>query len=172
MTEPVGDRRGHTGVAGGGARGEAVYQELILEHYRHPRNKGELPGADVTLAYRNPLCGDELVVQLAMDGRTVREARFGGQGCAISQAAASMLTSALRGGTVDEARALLASYVAMVHGDAAAMADATLGDLRSLSAVARLPARRKCALLAAEAFSAALEELQATRPRPSAPAQG
>lgn len=145
---------------GGSARGEAVYQELILHHYRHPRNKGVLPDADVTLAHNNPLCGDELVVYLALDGTTVREACFTGQGCAISQAAASMLTSALRGRTVDEARALLASYASMFGGDAGAAAaaadDPALGDLRALAGVARLPARVRCALLPADALGRAL----------------
>ena len=150
-------------MAGRTARSEALYQELILDHYRSPRNRGELPGADVTIAHRNPLCGDELTVSLALDGERVREARFMGRGCAISQAAASMLTGALRGLTIVEARALLARYAAMFTSDASAAAsaadDPTLGELRALSGVARLPARIRCALLPSDAFTRALGEL-------------
>jgi nitrogen fixation NifU-like protein len=149
------------GDRAGSARSEALYQELILDHYRHPRNKGVLADADVTLAHHNPLCGDELVVYLALDGQTVREARFTGQGCAISQAAASMLTTAVRGTTVAEARALLARYAAMFDADAATAASAAdapvLGELRALAGVSRLPARVKCALLPADALTGALD---------------
>ncbi|MHB1223723.1 MAG: Fe-S cluster assembly sulfur transfer protein SufU [Gemmatimonadaceae bacterium] len=161
------DGAGGGGDRAGSARGEALYQELILDHYRHPRNKGVLADADVTLAHHNPLCGDELVVYLALDGPRVREARFTGQGCAISQAAASMLTTAVRGATVTEARALLARYASIFAADATAAtaaADPALGDLRSLAGVSRLPARVKCALLPADAFAAALAQLQARPP--------
>lgn len=149
-----------TRAAGVSARSEAIYQELILDHYRSPRNRSVLNDADVTITHRNPLCGDELIVYLAMDGTTVREARFTGQGCAISQAAASMLTGALRGGSVDDARVILASYSSMMHGDPASRDDPTLGELRALAGVARLPARVKCALLPADAFSRALDQFE------------
>lgn len=150
---PVGGR-----AAGSSARSEAIYQELILDHYRSPRNRSVLEDADVVVTHRNPLCGDELVVYLGMDGSKVREARFTGQGCAISQAAASMLTGALRGGSVKDARAILARYASMFHGDGASPDDPLLGELRALAGVARLPARVKCALLPADAFSIALDQ--------------
>ena len=70
------------------ARLQAVYQELLLDHYRRPRNKGAVENADATVPRRNPLCGDEITLSLALDGGRVREARFVGQGCSISQAAA------------------------------------------------------------------------------------
>lgn len=150
---------------GGSARSEALYQELILDHYRSPRNRGELPDADVTIAHRNPLCGDELTVALALEGDRVREARFMGRGCAISQAATSMLTGAMRGLTTAESRELLARYASMFTSDAAAAAvaaaDPVLGDLRALSGVARLPARVKCAMLPADALTRALDALPA-----------
>lgn len=149
-----------TRTGGSSARSEAIYQELILDHYRSPRNRSVLDDADVLVTHRNPLCGDELVVYLALDGTTVREARFTGQGCAISQAAASMLTGALRGGSMDDARAILACYSSMMHGDAASTEDPTLGELRALAGVARLPARVKCALLPADAFSRALDQFE------------
>ncbi len=157
MTEdaPPGTRSGASS-----ARSEAIYQELILDHYRSPRNRSVLEDADVVVTHRNPLCGDELVVYLALDGDKIREARFTGQGCAISQAAASMLTGALNGGTVDDARAILACYSSMMHGDASSIDDPSLGELRALAGVARLPARVKCALLPADAFSRALDEFE------------
>lgn len=138
------------------ARTEALYQELILDHYRRPRNRRELAHADRTAERRNPLCGDAIRVELAMDDDRVREAAFAGQGCSISQAAASMLTGALHGRTGAEAVALLRRYAAMIGGDAAAAADDALGELRALSGVARHPARHTCALLPAQAFAEAL----------------
>ena len=135
----------------------AIYQELILDHYRRPRNKGAPPAdaSDVrTAERRNPLCGDEVTLSLAFgdDGR-VRDVRFTGRGCSISQAAASMLTEAVRGKTRDEVEALLARYTAMVHGDAAAKDDPSLGELRALSGVSRFPARIRCATLAWSALA-------------------
>ena len=134
----------------------AIYQELILDHYRRPRNKGPLEAPDAAAERRNPLCGDEIVLQLAFDGDVVREARFTGRGCSISQASASMLTQALRGRTRAQADALLRRFTARVHGDADAGRDETLGELRALQGVARFPARIRCATLAWSALDEAL----------------
>jgi nitrogen fixation NifU-like protein len=136
----------------------AIYQELILDHYRRPRNKGALEAADVTAARKNPLCGDELSLELAFDGDVVREARFTGRGCSISQASASMLTEAVRGRTREEAAALLVRFTEFVHGRAPA--DGMPADLRAFGGVARFPARLKCATLA---WSALAEGLAADR---------
>jgi nitrogen fixation NifU-like protein len=142
---------------------DAVYQELLLDHYRRPRNRGELPDADVTVEQRNPLCGDTLTLQLDLEDGRVRAAGFTGQGCAISQAAASMMTQQLRGKTVEEALALRERFRAMILGDADAARDKALGDLRALSGVARLPVRVKCALLAFSALDEALKSPDAGR---------
>jgi nitrogen fixation NifU-like protein len=133
----------------------AIYQELILDHFRRPRNKGPLDAPEAQRAERrNPLCGDEIALALVMDADDrVREARFTGRGCSISQAAASMLTEAVRGKTRAEVETLLARYTAMVHGDADAAADPLLGELRALSGVARFPARIRCATLAWSALA-------------------
>ncbi|GLC26719.1 Fe-S cluster assembly sulfur transfer protein SufU [Roseisolibacter agri] len=136
----------------------AIYQELILDHYRRPRNKGALEAPDASAERRNPLCGDEIVLQLAFDGDVVREARFTGRGCSISQASASMLTQALRGRTRAEADALLRRFTALVHGDAEAARDGALGELRALQGVARFPARIRCATLAWSALDEALRD--------------
>lgn len=137
------------------ARTEAVYQERILDHYRRPRNRGVLAGADRTASLRNPLCGDEITVYVALDGEVVREAAFTGQGCSITQAAASMLTEAVRGLTRAEGRALLARYAALLSPDAGAWPE-ELGELRSLSGVTRIPARIPCARMPERALATAL----------------
>jgi nitrogen fixation NifU-like protein len=136
----------------------AIYQELILDHYRRPRNKGSLEtlGADAahTAVKRNPLCGDEVALAIEYDaGGRVREARFSGRGCSISQASASMLTQALRGKAPDEVRALLERFTALMHGDQDAADDPLLGELRALGGVARFPARIYCATLAWSALA-------------------
>lgn len=136
----------------------AVYQELLLDHYRRPRNRGDLPDADVTVEQKNPLCGDVLTLQLTLDGDRISEAAFTGQGCAISQAAASMMTQLVKGKTLGEASALRDRFRAMILGDAEAAADKSLGDLRALAGVARLPVRVKCALLAFSALERATKD--------------
>ena len=136
----------------------AVYQELLLDHYRRPRNRGELPNATVTVERRNPLCGDTLTLQLELDGDRVSDVRFTGQGCSISQASASMMTHLIRGKTIGEASALRDRFRAMILGDTAAASDKALGDLRALAGVARLPVRVKCALLGFSALEEAIRE--------------
>ena len=140
----------------------AIYQELILDHFRRPRNKGELDAPNAQTARRkNPLCGDELALSLAFDADDrVTDARFTGHGCSISQASASMLTQAIRGKSRGEVEALLGRFKAMVHGDAAAADDEALGELRALSGVARFPTRIRCATLV---WSALAELLAAER---------
>jgi nitrogen fixation protein NifU and related proteins len=136
----------------------ALYQEVLLDHYRRPRNRGTLAAADVSVDKKNPLCGDEVTLQIAFDGDTVREVRFTGQGCAISQASASMMTQMLVGRSRAEVERVAARFAEMIHGDDAAAHDAALGDLRALAGVARLPVRLKCATLAWGALAEALAE--------------
>jgi len=136
---------------------EALFQDTILAHYRRPRNKGPLAGATAGALIRNPACGDEIEVQVALDpdGR-LRDAKFTGQGCSIMQASASMMTEAVRGLTHADVDALGGSVSAMLEGDARPAADEQLGDLRALSAVGRFPARRQCAALPWRALAKAL----------------
>ena len=142
------------------ARLAAAYQELILDHYRRPRNRGPLARADAQAELRNPLCGDEVTIAVALDERgRVTEARFTGTGCSISQAAASMLTGLIRGKTLAEVAELQQRFAAMLGGDAAAAHDAALGDLRALAGVARVPVRAKCAMLAWRALDEAVKGL-------------
>jgi nitrogen fixation protein NifU and related proteins len=137
---------------------QAMYQELILDHYRRPRNKGTLDAPDMTVPMRNPLCGDEIDLQVKFDGDRLSELRFTGRGCSISQAAASMMTEAVKGKTTAEASAIWDRYHAMILGDEAAAKDKSLGALRSFSGVSKFPARVRCALLAWNALEQAIEE--------------
>ena len=132
----------------------ALYQEIILDHYRRPRNKGTLEAADEHVEIRNPLCGDEVELEVKFDGDTVAELRFTGKGCSISQASASMMTQAVKGKSRDEAAAIFHQFHRLVHGEAPA--DKTLGELRAMAGVSRFPARMRCALLAWGALNEAL----------------
>jgi len=125
-----------------------LYQELILDHYRRPRNKGSLEAHTRRVALSNPTCGDELELDLLLDGDTIADVRFSGRGCSISQASASMMTQLVKGRTLAEARALGARFSEMMHGSADAARDKTLGEARALAGVAKFPVRVKCALLA------------------------
>jgi len=145
------------GGAPSAAKVEALYQELILDHYRRPRNRRALPEATAEATLRNPLCGDEVTMRVRLDGDVVADAAFAGQGCSISQAAASMLTEAVRGRTRAEAAALLAAYGAMLTDRHRPAELPPPGELRALSGVARFPARVRCGLMAADALGRALE---------------
>jgi nitrogen fixation protein NifU and related proteins len=136
----------------------ALYQEMILDHYRRPRNKGTLENADASVEMKNPLCGDEIGVQIAFDGETVSDVKFSGRGCSISQASASMMTQLVKGKSAGEIDAIWKQFRALMLGDSSAAEDPQLGSLRSLSGVARFPARVKCALLAWNALETALTQ--------------
>lgn len=136
----------------------ALYQELILDHYRRPRNKGTLENADASVEVKNPLCGDEICLQVAFEGASVCDLRFAGRGCSISQASASMMTQIVKGKSAEEIEAIRSRFRDLMLGDQSAADDQSLGSLRALSGVARFPARVKCALLAWNALETALSE--------------
>ena len=145
---------------------EELYQEVILDHSRRPRNFGTLPNADVLVHGDNPACGDEihLGVHFSSDGK-LEEIRFSGQGCAISQASASMMTMKLKGKTRTEAAELARSFKDLVTGSADASTTASsestsprLGDLQLLQGVRKFPQRVKCAMLAWRAVEQALAQ--------------
>lgn len=133
----------------------ALYQEIILEHNRSPRNHGELPDATGHAHGKNPMCGDEVSVWVRTAGDRVERVTFTGHGCAISRASASMMTQALTGKTRDEALALFQHFHDMVTG-AGPADEAALGKLKVFGGVSRFPARVKCASLAWHAFRDAL----------------
>jgi len=136
----------------------ALYQEMILDHYRRPRNKGTLDKADATVEMRNPMCGDEIALQVVFDEDGVSDLRFSGRGCSISQASASMMTQLVKGKGREEIDAIRKQFRDLMLGNAPDADDPRLGSLRALSGVARFPARVKCALLAWNALESALAE--------------
>jgi nitrogen fixation NifU-like protein len=136
----------------------ALYQEMILDHYRRPRNKGLLENADASVEMKNPLCGDEIALQVAFDGDSVCDLKFSGRGCSISQASASMMTQLVKGKSTEEIEAIRNRFRDLMLGKASGDDDSQLGSLRALSGVARFPARVKCALLAWNALESALAE--------------
>ena len=124
-----------------------LYRELILDHYRHPRNKGELAHATTNAEGFNPLCGDEIEVDLEIEGDQIRDVAFRGRGCSISQASCSMMTAAVKGQTREEARSLIAAFKAMMI-EPETEPEARLEDLEAFQGVAKFPVRVKCATLA------------------------
>jgi len=136
----------------------SLLQEVILDHYKRPRNRGELPDADAVVHMNNPTCGDEVVLRLKLSGDTITDARFEGVGCSISQASISMMTHLLKGKSAGEAVDLMRRFTEMMHGDEGAARDKQLGDLRALAGVSKFAARVKCALLGWNALEEALKE--------------
>ena len=136
---------------------EDLYQEVILDHYRRPRNRGTVPEPTGTASLRNPLCGDEVDVQVSVQDGKVTDVKFGGRGCSISQASASMMTELVKGRTPDEVHALGERFAEMIRGNAEAAKDQALGQARALSGVSRFPSRVRCALIAWEAMERAVK---------------
>ena len=134
----------------------ALYQEMILDHYRRPRNKGTLENPDASVEMNNPLCGDEIGLQVAFDGDQISDVRFSGRGCSISLASASMMTQLLKGKTRVEIDSIRKRFRELMLGGEPPADEQELGSLRALSGVARFPARVKCALLAWNALESAL----------------
>jgi nitrogen fixation protein NifU and related proteins len=154
---------------------EDLYREIILDHYRNPRNRGDLPTPPARRAEGfNPLCGDEVVVYVDVDADSdqVRDVRIGGQGCSISQSSASMMSAAIKGRSLEEARRLVRAFKAMmsIHehrldGDGHEVSEAVapdpevdLGDLAALQGVVKFPVRIKCATLSWNTLVQALDE--------------
>jgi len=123
-----------------------LYQELILDHYRRRRGQGTLDDPSVAVDQTNPLCGDEIHLELRIDDGVVSAVRHSGDGCSISQASASMMSVALEGRSVDEALELVEHFRLMMHGSEPGDED-RLGDAIALEGVAKYPVRIKCALL-------------------------
>ncbi len=153
---------------------EDLYREIILDHYRSPRNRGEL---EVPPAHRvegfNPLCGDEIVLYLDVDGEVVRDLRIGGQGCSISQSSASMMSAAVKGRSIAETRRLIRTFKAMMsiheaelggeseESPAEEFALSALGELAALQGVVKFPVRIKCATLSWNTLVQGLDEIEA-----------
>ena len=154
---------------------EDLYREIILDHYRNPRNRGELPSPPARRAEGfNPLCGDEIVLYVDVDDAgVVADVKVGGQGCSISQSAASMMSAAVKGRTTNEVRQMIRAFKAMMsiheheldatedEADEAEEIDISLGDLEALRGVVKFPVRIKCATLSWNTLTQALDEADA-----------
>ena len=138
-----------------------IYQEVILDHYRKPRNFSTLEAANQEANGHNPLCGDKVSVFLEIDGEVVKDISFQGAGCAISTASASLMTEAVKGHSVEEVRALFDRFHEMMTGDGESD---DLGKLEALSGVRQIPIRVKCATLAWHTLKAALEDDSGNEP--------
>jgi nitrogen fixation NifU-like protein len=137
---------------------EDLYQEVILDHYKRPRNRGCLPHADHRAEGDNPLCGDHITVFVKVKDGTVEDITFEGSGCAISTASASLMTETLKGKALDEAKALFRKFHGLVTGSKEVGDSNGLGKLEVFSGVCQYPVRVKCATLAWHTFDAALDD--------------
>jgi nitrogen fixation NifU-like protein len=149
---------------------EDLYREIILDHYRSPRNRGELPSPPARRAEGfNPLCGDEVVVYVEVDGDKVTDIRISGQGCSISQSSASLMSGAVKGKTISEVRDLIHTFKAMmsIHearlgesesDDPVALDPDSLGELAALQGVVKFPVRIKCATLSWNTLAQTLDD--------------
>jgi nitrogen fixation protein NifU and related proteins len=155
---------------------EDLYREIILDHYRNPRNRGELPTPPAVRSEGfNPLCGDEVQVYLDVHDGVVDDIRISGQGCSISQSSASMMSQAIKGRSVPEARALLHAFKSMMSiEDGHDREDADdaepgvkMGDLEALQGVVKYPVRIKCATLAWNTLAQGLDEAEVAAGDPS-----
>jgi nitrogen fixation protein NifU and related proteins len=136
---------------------EELYKEVILDHYRTPRNKGRLDPHDVMLERNNPLCGDEIELFVKFESETLAGISFDGKGCSISQASASMMTEKVQDLSVKDATELAETIKAMMSGEEEGDPE-VLGDLVSLKGVVKYPVRIKCALLGWNTLIEAIEE--------------
>ena len=134
-----------------------LYQQVILDHNKNPRNFREMADATKKVEGYNPLCGDHYTVFLKLDGDTIREVSFTGSGCAISKASASVMSSTVKGKSKEEAERLFETFHRLVTGDASGLSAADLGRLAAFSGVSEFPARVKCATLAWHTMRSALD---------------
>lgn len=135
-----------------------LYQEMILDHHRHPRNYGKLPDANRHAEGFNPLCGDRVTVYVAIEGDRIRDVSFEGSGCAICMASCSLMTEAIKGGTLVEAEALFGRFHDLLTDDATVTDEEVLGKLAVFEGVREFPVRVKCATLPWHAFRAAVHQ--------------
>jgi len=141
---------------------DELYREIILDHYRNPRNRGSLDQPSATSEGDNPLCGDEVRIDLAIRDGRVSDVRFVAKGCSISQASASMMTEAIKGRSLEEVESLFEMFKGMMYSADEVDVEA-LGDLEALQGVRKFPVRVKCATLPWNTLQEALEEFSKGR---------
>jgi nitrogen fixation protein NifU and related proteins len=139
---------------------DTLYRQVIMDHYKNPRNRGVLEDESLTINMNNPTCGDRIQLTLKIDDDVVTDAKFEGEGCSISMSSASMMTQAIKGKKKDEALKLAQIFSDMMQGKDPEEDDIDLGDIEALQGVAKFPARIKCATLAWKAMEKGIKEEQ------------
>ena len=143
---------------------DSMYQEIILDHYRHPHHKGLREPYDAEVHHLNPTCGDEVTLRVALDGDTVRDVSYDGQGCSISQASASVMTDLVVGAPIETALERAEAFLSLMQSRGAGEPDEELlDDAVAFAGVSRYPARVKCALLGWMAWKDATAQAVAQR---------
>lgn len=133
-----------------------LYQDLILDHYKNRRNRGSLAAPSIAVDHNNPLCGDQVHLEVLIDGPLLADLAYTGEGCSISQASASMMSEAVKGHSTSDALDLVEHFRLVMHGEQEPDED-RLGDAVALGGVAKFPARVKCALLSWLALKDAID---------------
>ncbi|ANE48467.1 nitrogen fixation protein NifU [Paenibacillus swuensis] len=133
-----------------------LYRRVIMDHYKNPRNRGQLEDGAVTIELNNPTCGDKIQLQMQVEDNIVKAAKFVGEGCSISLSSASMMTEAVKGHTLDEALEMAEKFSSLMKGEEVDFGD--YEDLEALSGVNKFPARIKCATLAWNALRKGIEQ--------------
>jgi nitrogen fixation protein NifU and related proteins len=137
---------------------DTLYRQVIMDHYKHPRNRGKLEGDALVVDMNNPTCGDRIQLQLEVEDGKVKDAKFDGEGCSISMSSASMMTQAVKGKAVEDALRMSELFSDMMLGKEIDPGDLELGDIEALQGVAKFPARIKCATLAWKAMEQGVEK--------------
>ncbi|REJ10054.1 Fe-S cluster assembly sulfur transfer protein SufU [Halobacillus trueperi] len=137
---------------------DTLYRQVIMDHYKNPRNRGSIDGNPMTVDMNNPTCGDRIQLQLLIEDGHVQEAKFDGEGCSISLSSASMMTQAIKGKPVDEALKMSELFSELMQGNDVDEGDIDLGDIEALQGVSKFPARIKCATLAWKAMEKGVDE--------------
>jgi len=137
---------------------DTLYRQVIMDHYKNPRNKGKIEDNDLTIEMNNPTCGDRIELQLQVEDGIVKEAKFDGEGCSISMSSASMMTQAITGKKAEEAVEMSHAFSEMMLGNEIDTDHLDLGDIQALQGVSQFPARIKCATLAWKAMEKGVQE--------------
>lgn len=137
---------------------DTLYRQVIMDHYKNPRNRGNVEGDALTVDMNNPTCGDRIQLQLQVEDGIVKDAKFNGEGCSISISSASMMTQAVKGKKLDDALNMSKAFSQMMLGKEMETDDLDFGDIEALQGVSKFPARIKCATLAWKAMEKGVGE--------------
>ncbi len=137
---------------------DTLYRQVIMDHYKNPRNKGSLEDGSLVIDMNNPTCGDRIHLTFKVEDGIVQDAKFDGEGCSISMSSASMMTQIVKGKSIEDALKLAGIFSNMIQGKEYDEGDLDLGDIEALQGVSKFPARIKCATLAWKAMEKGLNE--------------